>query len=113
MIELTILNYLTTELAPTPVMMEIPRDPPAEFVVVEKTGSGENNKLFSAIFAIQSYSDTLYNAAYLNDAVKQAMAEFADESNEISACFLNSDYNFTDPESKRYRYQAVYEIYHY
>lgn len=112
MIELTILNYLATGLT-APVYMEIPKDPPAEFVVVEKTGSGESNRIFSATFAIQSYSNTLYNAATLNESVKSLMASLPDESEDVSACFLNSDYNFTDVESKRYRYQAVFNITHY
>jgi hypothetical protein len=32
---------------------------------------------------------------------------------EVTKVELNGDYDFTDPESKEYRYQAVYEICHY
>ena len=33
--------------------------------------------------------------------------------NSISKIKLNSDYNFTDTETKEYRYQAVFDINHY
>ena len=32
---------------------------------------------------------------------------------EIASVKLNSDYNFTDEETKQYRYQAVFDIKHY
>ena len=51
----------------------------------------------------------MLNAAVLNDKVKKAMDKMI-ELPEISSCKLNSDYNFTDTETKRYRYQAVYNI---
>ena len=28
----------------------------------------------------------------------------------ISSCKLDTDYNFTDPKSKQYRYQAIFRI---
>lgn len=64
-----------------------------------------------ATFAIQSYAAALADAAELNETVKKVMSRFAAETN-ISACRLNSDYEFTDTSKKRYRYQAVYEIYY-
>lgn len=35
------------------------------------------------------------------------------EKDEISRVKLNSDYNFTDTQKKKYRYQAIYEITYY
>ena len=34
------------------------------------------------------------------------------ESTNIFKSSLNSDYNFTDTSTKKYRYQAVYDIYY-
>ena len=48
----------------------------------------------------------------INEEVKAAMDEII-VLPEISRSKLNSDYNFTDTEKKRYRYQAVYDITHY
>ena len=48
----------------------------------------------------------------LNEAVKDAMDNFIEEV-QVSKSSLNSDYNFTDTQSKTYRYQAVYDIIHF
>ena len=57
MIEKIIYDYLTSALA-VPVGLEIPAAPPVSFAVIEKTGSGEENKIFSATVAEQSYGPT-------------------------------------------------------
>ena len=51
-------------------------------------------------------------AAELNEQVKAAMEDLAD-LDEVSACRLNSDYNFTDTTTKHYRYQAVFDLVFY
>lgn len=108
MIELTIYNYLKSALG-TPVYFEIPEDAPEQFVLLEKTGSSRNNRIDSATFAIQSYAETMYKAAQLNDRVKAAMDAMPYTEN-VGRVALNSDYNYTDTTSKRYRYQAVYDL---
>lgn len=108
MIELTVLNYLNNALS-VPVKMEVPANPPVKFVVLEKTGSSRENTLNTATFAAQSYAGSLAEAAALNEEVKAAMDNMI-ELNAISACRLNSDYNFTDTAAKKYRYQCVYVI---
>lgn len=110
MIEQTILDYLNDTLT-EPCYMEEPEGIDT-FVLLEKTGGGESNHVYSAMFAIQSYDTTLHKAAKLNEKVKTAM-EGITELNEICKCKLNSDYNYTDTTKKRYRYQAVYDITHY
>lgn len=111
MIETTVLNFLGGRLR-VPVLMEVPRSPPGSFAVVEKTGGGRSNGLKQATVAVQSYGETLLQAARLDDAVIEAMAELATRS-DVGACRLVRDYNFTDTDSKRYRYQAVFEIVYY
>lgn len=111
MIEKIILDYLTEKLD-VPVFVEIPNNPPDAFVLVEKTGSGRTNKINSATVAVQSYGASMYSAALLNEAVKNAMEEIVIVS-DVSKSSLNSDYNFTDTTSKKYRYQAVFDLVHY
>lgn len=111
MIEITIKAHLDTVLD-APVYFEQPDPAPTSFVLMEKTGSGRSNKLNSSTFAFQSYAGSMYEAAILNDLVKAA-ADSLVTLNEIASAKLNSDYNFTDTETKRYRYQAVYDINHY
>ncbi len=111
MIEKIILDYLKAALD-VPVYMELPANPPLRCVVLEKTGSSCTSHIYTAMLAVQSYAPSLYGAAALNEQVKAAMAD-ADTLPEICAVRLNTDYNFTDTASKRYRYQAVFDITHY
>ena len=110
MIEKIVFDYLS-QMLDVPVRTEKLGNVPEEYVLIEKTGSSVENHINSSTIAIQSYSDTFYNAALLNDQVKQAMDHMA-ESTNIYKSSLNSDYNFTDTNTKQYRYQAVYDIYY-
>lgn len=111
MIELTIKTYFDAVLD-VDVYFEQPETAPESFVLIEKTGSGRTNKLNSSTFAFQSYAGSMYEAAALNELVKAA-ADGLITLDEIASAKLNSDYNFTDTTTKRYRYQAVYDINHY
>lgn len=111
MIETIVLDYLSNALS-VPVDMEIPAEMPESFCYVEKTGSTCENRICTAMIAVQSYAKTLYEAACLNEQVKAAMEEMA-ELAEICHVSLNSDYKFTDTQRKRHRYQAVFNITHY
>jgi len=111
MIEKDILNYLKSALQ-VDCFMEVPSNPPAEFILIEKTGTSRNNFVNGATIAVQSYSTSLYKAASLNEEVKKAMDDLIVLDN-IGSSKLNSDYNFTDTSTKKYRYQAVYDVVHY
>lgn len=92
------------------VYLETPKDPPDKYIVLEKTGGGETDKVQRATIAIQSRcKSSLFGAAMLDQEVKDAMSELWMEP-EIFSCKLNSDYNFTNSEAKEYRYQAVFNI---
>ena len=108
MIEKIVLDYLNKTLD-VPAYMEKPEIPPTEFVLIEKTSGTEEDYIMSATIALQSYADSLYKAATLNEIVKSAMNDIV-VLNSISKAKLNTDYNFTDIEKKKYRYQAVYDL---
>lgn len=113
MIEMIVRDYLRDNLD-VPVWMERPKieELPEEYVLVEKTGSSEENHIRRATFAVQSYAGSMYKAAELNERVKRIM-EWIITLPEIGKAKLNSDYNFTDTDTKEYRYQAVYDLVHY
>lgn len=111
MIEKIVKDYLTEKLN-IPVYMEIPKNPIYPYVVVEKTGSSGNGLIFDAMIVVQSYADSLFNAATLNELVKSKMLEII-TLDEVSKCELNSDYNYSDTTKKEYRYQAVFDLVHY
>lgn len=80
--------------------------------VVEKTSGDSTEHLRRAVLAVQSYGATMYEAAAANQAMIPALLGIV-ELNSIAGVNLNSDYNFTDTATKRYRYQAVFEITYY
>ena len=110
MIEKTVLDYLKNRLD-VPVDFIVPNPEPEEYILIEKTGSSEENFVRSAIFTVKSHAKSLYEAAKLNEEVKKAMNTMVILP-EISSSKLNTDYNFTDTTKKKYRYQAVYEIFY-
>ena len=113
MIEATLIGYLSGKTsAGANVFAEIPADQPEKYIVIEKTGSSTENRITTATVAVKSYASSMLDAASLNEEVKAIMDQ-TPELIDISSCKLNSDYNFTDPTSKQYRYQAVFQITHY
>jgi len=113
MIEVIILNHLKDKLS-VPVCLEKPEPLPEDgkYVLFEKTGSNRLNKTGGSTFAFQSYANSMYEAAALNEETKLAVDSLID-LDEIVSVKLNNDYNFTDTTKKQYRYQAVYDIKHY
>lgn len=92
--------------------MEENRNMPEEYVLVEKAGSSVTDHIPKATIIIQSYGKSLLKAARLNERVKYIMLGIT-SLNSVSKCELNSDYNYTSTATKKYRYQAIYEIVHY
>lgn len=111
MIEIVLREYLEAGLK-IPVRLEKPEEPPEKYVIIEKTGGGNENFINTAVFAIKSIAPSMHEAMELNEEVKQLMAD-VDTLDYICSAKLNSDYNFTDTSTKGYRYQAVFDIKHY
>ena len=111
MIEVITKNFLDDHLD-VPSFFEHNSDAPERFVIIDRTGGNNQNSLKSAVIAFQSYAESLYEAADLNERVKEVVGNMIELDN-ISKVKLNSDYNFTDTQTKQYRYQAVFEIYYY
>lgn len=112
MIEQTVQSYLAADID-VPVLLEVPEGPevPDRFVVLERIAGGRRNLLRTASFAIQSYSLTsMYDAAVLDEKVRDVMDDMAAILGNIGACRMASNYNFTDTSTKRYRYQCTYDI---
>lgn len=82
------------------------------FCVVEKTGSGIENRIRQATIAVQSYAPTLAEAAEMNEAVIEVMDRMV-ELDDVTSVRLNSDYAFPKESTKQPRYQAVFDVTHY
>lgn len=111
MIEAIVRDYLLTVLS-VPVYIDVPANPPERYVVIERTGGGEIEHIRLATIALQSYGGRRSAAAELHEAVLTAMDGLI-TLDRISACDLNAEYDYTDTTTKRYRYQAVYNIVYY
>ena len=111
MIEKIIQDFLSDVLS-VPVRMEIPNDPYERFVVLKYSGRGRESHLYAANLIAESHAKSLAEACALNERVIAALDEL-DRLDVISSTELASNYPVTDTENKKYRYQAVYEIYHY
>ena len=113
MIEADVISYLKNRTsAGANVFADRQKNSPAKYIVVEKTGSRRDDRVNGATIAVQSIGPTLLDAASLNEEVKTQMDAIV-SLEVIGACRLNSDYNFTNQETKEYRYQAVFNITHY
>ena len=112
-IEKTIKDYLDMAELGADVYTEIPKSKPEAFYSIEKTGSSMRNHIKQSTVAVQSWAKRMYDAMAMNEEVKQAMIYGLISLDSISRVELNSDYNFTDVSTGRYRYQAVFVITHY
>lgn len=112
MIETTLIRYLNEKLE-VEAYAEYPENAPEQFVLIEKTGGGGSSKLSKATIALQSYADDLLDAMKLNETVKEVMDELPWELDGVTSSKYNTDYNFTDTSTRKYRYQAVYDITYY
>lgn len=110
MIEEIILRALQSG-TDAPAYTEMPEDKEMPFCIIERTGGGQRgHEQRTAKVAVQSYGETLLEAAELNEQVLDVMRELQYTENSIISCELNSNYNFTDTRTKRYRYQAVFDL---
>lgn len=110
MIEKIVLDYLNDKLDVETHTEE--HEELESYVLIEKTGGGKNNHIFSGTLAIKSYAPTMFKASSLNEEVKEAMEHIVDFT-DVVKCKLMTDYNFTDISKKKYRYQAVFDLVHY
>lgn len=111
MIETTIIAYLNANLT-VYVGGEIPDKPPLRYVVVQKKGGERVNRIDTALFQFDAYAESLAAAAALCKDV-MAVVEDMTDLDDICSCEYGGDFNATDTASKRYRYQAMYNITHY
>ncbi len=91
--------------------MKDPEHAPKEFITEERTGVGQRGyQMRTATVAVRAYGESLYKAALLNEKILNAMREIQYQEDSICTCELNSSYNYTDPTTKRYRYQSVFDL---
>ena len=107
-IEKITIDHLNSRLT-VPAAAEKPKGPPPRYVLIEKTGSRDDHGLLTATLAVQSIAPTLYEAITLNEETKTAMKSLTEHPG-VFRCHCETDYNFTNTQTKERRYQAVFEV---
>ncbi len=111
MILMTIVGYLSDKLS-IPVYAEEPEIPPKRYVIVGNNGTSKKDNLSTSLISLQVYDTSKADSIQSGNGVCEDFEEII-ELDEISAVRLNSRYSFDDVATHRYRYQAVYDVYHY
>ena len=108
MIEVDIIKYLSQALGVS-VTGEKPTKKPKEYVVIEKIDGGRTNYIDAITISIMSYSDTLLNAAKLDERVKEAMFNIVELDN-ISSARLGGGGQSIDKQTKEYAYESIFNL---
>lgn len=112
MIEVTLRQYLVDGLNGTPVVMEIPKDPPGEFVLLQLADGGQINHIDAATFFVTVYGTTLYAAAELKEQVKTLLFN-AISLPSISSATLGQERAGVDIDLHIYKYDLTFNFYYY
>ena len=112
MIEVAIRDYLAQIIDPIPVLMEQPKNPPKEYVLLRLTDAGVVNKVDAATFFVTIRSDDLYRAALLRDSVKDALLDAISED-YITSSTLGGESAQTDSANNVYQYELTFNFYYY
>lgn len=116
MIEIMIMDFLKAqkfEEIGTNVFLEVPKEVPEDYILIQKTSGNISNHIKNGTLAIRSISSkSKYKAALINEKVINSLIYKLDNSKIIS-CALNSSYDFPDVTTKKYRYQSVYSFKYY
>lgn len=82
-----------------------------KYLLVEKLSSSPTDMLFTTRFAIQSINTASdYVSAAINEDVINSMLNWNEDG--IGVKLINS-IPYHNSQTKEYRYQAIFEIYHY
>lgn len=111
MIEVTLLNYLQTQLSTDDVYMEVPATMPASFIVIDRTSHTKTDTGFqTATIAFQSYAGSAAATATLSEQVVDTLIAAPENITNLFEAKLNSEYPYFDTSNKRYRYQAIFQF---
>ncbi len=111
MIEITVEQYLDTELDIPVYIGEEPKTKPSEYVVLRVMDEGRIDMIDAVTFDIMSYSTSPQKAAELNKRVKDAMYGITKLDN-VSASRCGGGGQDFDLQAKRYAYSCVFNLFY-
>lgn len=110
-IEKFIIDYLSEKLE-VPVYAERPQKDKEEMIIVDRSSMYVHDHIGYANITIWSYSNTMIDAAELDEKVQIAMRDII-ETYDISKCSLENSYNDTLTNDDHYRFRSVYDVVFY
>lgn len=105
-IEYALIGWTRDELG-VPCAATPPKDRPARFVTVERTGGASSLGVDRPVVAFQCWAPKNEGAAALAGALRRALVERATAVPEICRASVDGCYRFPDPDSRMARYQVV------
>lgn len=110
LIEQTVLEYLQEALDMTDIYLEIPREIPDAFVVFRITDRDLRDQINGVTVEFSSYADTKYNAAVLDNQVREAMLDI--NSIPSISCRFGGGNDNPDTTLKLPRYRCYFNLYY-
>lgn len=109
MIEITVKEHLSRMIEGVSVYMETPKDISGKFIVLQLIDREKTNLIDAATIEIRSYADSKYDAAVLDESVREAMEDL--NQSDITAK-IGGGNDDTDTALKKYRYRCYYNLYY-
>lgn len=79
--------------------VEVPRDRPGEFCVVQRTGGGKAGVKCSPTVAVDCWAATQIEANLFGSKVEQMLIDMPDGIDNVFTCEINSFYENPDPDT--------------
>ena len=79
--------------------VEVPRDRPSEFCVVQRTGGGKIGVKCSPTAAVDCWAATQIGANLLGSKVERLLIDMPDGIDNVFTCEINSFYENPDPDT--------------
>lgn len=111
MIETILLYYLQSE-TDIPVYFERPATVPNQYIILEKVAENGDRFVRISTFSVYVYAESLYKACLKCAEIAEIMEDLPSET-AVLKVERQGGYNATIPETKEYRYQVNFDIYHY
>lgn len=112
MIEVTLRNYLESNLDGIKVFMEQPKTPPKKYVLLRLTDGGRIHHIDAATFFVDVIAQDLYSAAALRDLVKDLLFD-AVHLDGITHSSIGGERADTDSANHVYVYELTFNFYYY
>lgn len=112
MIEDYTLRYLSAQLDGVPGAIGQPSPLPPTCFAIKKTDAETTDMIPTDTLSIYAYAPSEYEAAQLNERIKQAMLAMAGQDAICNVAFY-TDFSDDDTEYKVPRYQSIYNVTYY